>query len=98
MKAAAAAAALNAAFFAAMMRAPGANAKCVTETIVEAGYQCKKFHDIYADGKDLIEKMWGDAFVYETDLKSVLLWFFGENPNNGVTENILAKRIRLCAI
>ena len=56
---------------------------------VEAGYPCKKFHEIYADGKELIEKMWGDAFVYETNLsKAYSLWFFGENPNNAVNERI----------
>lgn len=36
--------------------------------------------------------MWGDAFVYETDLsKAYSLWFFGENPNDEVNVNIFGQ-------
>ena len=28
---------------------------------------CKKFSEIYTDGEDLINRMWGDSFRYERD-------------------------------
>lgn len=43
---------------------------------------CKPFREIYADGEDLCNTMFGDAFVYETDeSQAYTMWFFGENPN-----------------
>jgi len=51
---------------------------------------CLPFHQIYADGKELCEKMWGTAFVVVDDSEpSYTMWFFDEtNPNNDVTDAI----------
>jgi folate receptor len=48
---------------------------------------CRPFKDIYANGKELCEKMWGDSFAYETDeSKAYTMWFFDamNNPNNAI--------------
>jgi folate receptor len=38
--------------------------------------------EIYANGKDLCETMWGDSFVYEEDEPNgYTMWFLLENPN-----------------
>ncbi|XP_066284161.1 uncharacterized protein [Branchiostoma lanceolatum] len=51
---------------------------------------CRMFEDIYPSGKELCEKMWDDAFVYETNLsRAFTMWFFeAENPNNKVAERL----------
>jgi len=60
------------------------------------GNGCVKFKDIYADGKDLIERMWGDAFNYthDEDMAYTMWWYEGgragqadphDNPNDFVT-------------
>ena len=43
---------------------------------------CRKFKDIYATGKELCEKMWGDSFAYQTDeSKAYTMWFFDAQTN-----------------
>lgn len=57
---------------------------------------CKPFREIYADGEDLINRMWGDSFVYETDeSKAYTMWWYNggaageadnhDNPNELIT-------------
>jgi folate receptor len=48
--------------------------------------ECRKMGDIYADGKDLCEKMWGESFIYEDDeSKGYTFWFGDNNPNSDVS-------------
>jgi len=62
-----------------------------------ADANCKKFNTIYTDGKNLLEKMWGGAFTYETDpaLGYTMWWTEGgaagtadahDNPNDLITQ------------
>jgi folate receptor len=62
--------------------------------------ECKRFQDIFVDGKDLCERMYGDAFEYiptskpfEHDL-AYTMWFFSDrNPNDATTvKRILASK------
>jgi len=49
---------------------------------------CKPFHEIYADGTELCEKMWDDSFkVVPGGEPSYTMWFFhtDHNPNDEVT-------------
>jgi len=49
---------------------------------------CKPFHEIYADGTELCEKMWEDSFKVVPDSEpSYTMWFFhtNHNPNDNVT-------------
>lgn len=46
---------------------------------------CKKFKDVYANGKEVCEVMWGKSFKYETDETKAYVMTFKEgteNPNN----------------
>ncbi|XP_035670751.1 uncharacterized protein LOC118412152 [Branchiostoma floridae] len=58
--------------------------------VQSADLSCKTFEEIYPSGKELCEKMWGDGFVYETNLSvGFTMWFFeAENPNNKVAERL----------
>ncbi|XP_035670747.1 uncharacterized protein LOC118412150 [Branchiostoma floridae] len=58
--------------------------------VQSADLSCKTFEEIYPSGKELCEKMWGDGFVYETNLSlGFTTWFFeAENPNNKVAERL----------
>lgn len=60
--------------------------------LLSNGYEdnCSPFHEIYSDGQDLCESMWGDAFVVvDDDQSAYTMWFFDEiNPNNDVTDTI----------
>ena len=48
----------------------------------KASSPCRKFKDIYATGKELCEKMWGDSFAYQTDeSKAYTMWFFDAQTN-----------------
>lgn len=52
---------------------------------------CAPIGDIYKNGKDLCETMWGDAFVYETNEREAFTWYFppGEaNPNDLVLAEV----------
>ncbi|GMH34189.1 hypothetical protein BSKO_02023 [Bryopsis sp. KO-2023] len=46
---------------------------------------CRKFKDVYKNGKEVCEEMWGRAFVYEEreDL-AFTMQFEGKNPNNDI--------------
>jgi len=48
---------------------------------------CQKFSQIYDNGKDLCETMFGDAFVYETneDNAYTMWWFEAGNPNDKIS-------------
>jgi len=66
----------------------------------QPGSECVKFSDIYADGQDLIERMWGGAFKYTPDQDGAaggytMWWFEGgtpgqadahDNPNDLITQ------------
>ena len=48
---------------------------------------CRRFADIYADGRALCETMFGAAFRYEVaEAAAYTMWFFdaAHNPNNAV--------------
>jgi len=50
---------------------------------------CRKFSEIYADGKELCENMWDDAFAYEEDEdKGFTMWFHGDNPNTETADSL----------
>lgn len=60
---------------------------------------CTKFKDIYADGEDLINRMWGQAFNYTLDEANAytMWWFEGgaagqadphDNPNDAITAGL----------
>ena len=51
---------------------------------------CKKGSEIWADGKDMVENVWGGAFKYEADATKSYVWGFNEgesNPNNKILED-----------
>ena len=55
---------------------------------------CSPFEDIYADGTELCEVMWGGAFeVVPDDQPGYTMWFFDtdHNPNDDVTTLLLGK-------
>eukprot|EP00928_Gymnodinium_smaydae_P011204 TRINITY_DN14162_c0_g1_i2.p1 TRINITY_DN14162_c0_g1~~TRINITY_DN14162_c0_g1_i2.p1 ORF type:complete len:324 (+),score=63.23 TRINITY_DN14162_c0_g1_i2:140-1111(+) len=63
---------------------------CVSHSVdaASAAPACRRFSDIYADGRDIATKMWGGAFTYETDeAKAYTMWFFDkQNPNDKVSQ------------
>jgi len=62
--------------------------------------QCRPFREIYSDGKQLCEQMWGDAFRYDSDEhRAYTMWFDGQaNPNNVVTERLGRQVPDICLI
>ena len=49
----------------------------------------KKGSEIWDDGEDMVENVWGEAFKYETDSTKSYVWSFDEgesNPNNKIYE------------
>ena len=51
---------------------------------------CKKGSEIWDDGEDMVENVWGEAFKYETDSTKSYVWSFDEgesNPNNKIYED-----------
>lgn len=66
---------------------------CLNQPTVASPRECKRFHDIFKDGKDLCERIFGEAFVYvdpsdksEYDLAYTMWFFTAENPNDKVSE------------
>lgn len=50
---------------------------------------CRKFSDVYKDGKDVCELMWGGAFLYETrEDQAYTMDFEGPNPNNDINLHV----------
>lgn len=47
--------------------------------------KCRKFSEIYTNGKGLCNKMWGKSFTYEESDNCMMMWFTGKNPNGDVT-------------
>lgn len=55
---------------------------------------CQPFHEIYTDGKDLCETIFGDAFVYETnESKAYTMWWFEAGNVNDATTLALNKTV-----
>lgn len=66
-------------------------------TAWERAASCRKFKDIYTDGKDMVEKMWDNSFKYETnEAKGYTWWWFEggaldgagdphDNPNDAIS-------------
>jgi folate receptor len=51
--------------------------------------ECRTVGEIYSNGKELCEKMWGESFVYETDeTKGYSMWFLEENPNSATSATL----------
>ena len=53
--------------------------------------ECRRFSEIYTSPKDLCERMFSDAFVYETnESNAYTMWFFDEqnNPNNEISSKL----------
>jgi folate receptor len=53
---------------------------------------CSQFHEIYADGTELCEVMWGGAFeVTDDEENAYTMWFFDtdNNPNDAITKRLL---------
>eukprot|EP00039_Didymoeca_costata_P019405 m.337409 g.337409 ORF g.337409 m.337409 type:complete len:343 (+) comp18126_c0_seq1:164-1192(+) len=62
----------------------------LSSVVAEDNPPCKPFKDIYANGKELCEKMWDDAFKYETnETQAYDMWFFGKNPNEEMSKKLL---------
>jgi len=63
----------------------GSCSSTVTASCGKNAATCKKFKDIFPaeGGKGVCEKLWGDAFHYETDeAKAFTMWWtYGGNPN-----------------
>eukprot|EP00479_Gromia_sphaerica_P007026 TRINITY_DN2197_c0_g1_i1.p1 TRINITY_DN2197_c0_g1~~TRINITY_DN2197_c0_g1_i1.p1 ORF type:complete len:236 (-),score=48.04 TRINITY_DN2197_c0_g1_i1:215-922(-) len=54
----------------------------------DSSTQCGLVSDIYEDAEEMINKMFGEAFVYETaEDQAYTMWFYeSENPNDAITE------------
>lgn len=51
---------------------------------------CTPFHEIYADGEELCNTIFGDAFVYSTDEANAftMWWFDDQSPNRATAETM----------
>eukprot|EP00656_Telonema_subtile_P037281 TRINITY_DN4146_c0_g1_i1.p1 TRINITY_DN4146_c0_g1~~TRINITY_DN4146_c0_g1_i1.p1 ORF type:complete len:338 (+),score=65.83 TRINITY_DN4146_c0_g1_i1:115-1128(+) len=50
---------------------------------------CQPFDQIYANGTELCENMWGGAFQVTPDTtRGYSMWFFGDDPNHAVATNL----------
>jgi len=60
--------------------------------------KCKKFSEIYANPKDLCEKMFDYAFEYTTDEDNAYtMWFFDDvNPNDAVATSLHGSKADTC--
>ncbi|XP_013411781.1 riboflavin-binding protein-like [Lingula anatina] len=45
------------------------------------GSQCRTFADVYKNGQGLCERMWGEAFTYETSNNCMVMKFDPNKPN-----------------
>jgi len=61
-------------------------------TMLDPNLKCRAFQDIYSSGKDLCERIFGDAFLYipranttEYNMAYTMWWFDSVNPNDAVT-------------
>jgi len=63
-------------------------------------FTCRKMSDIYLGPKDLCERIFSDAFVYEEDEdKAFTMWFFDEeNPNDAITESLGFEKADTCKL
>jgi len=63
---------------------------CIKVVAQAANPQCKRFDQIYANGKALCENMWGGAFKYEpNETKAYTMWFFDAvNPNDATARSL----------
>eukprot|EP00965_Chrysotila_dentata_P193304 6175682-Pleurochrysis_carterae.AAC.4 len=65
------------------------------QLVVSNWGDCRRFDEIYANGQELCETMWGgtangQAFEYTTDEENAytMWWFENENPNNLITQRL----------
>lgn len=50
---------------------------------------CRKFSDVFMDGKDICELMWGESYIYETrEDQAYTMNFSGSNPNTEINLHI----------
>jgi len=70
------------------------------EEVAGDGPRCRPFSGIYENGRDLCEKMWGEAFFYEVDeTQAYTMWFAGHsNPNDLVTARLGKQVPETCLI
>ena len=50
--------------------------------------QCRKFSEVFADGKELCNRMWGTSYSYSTDMDNCTVMAFNNtmsNPNYRLT-------------
>mmetsp|Transcript_28819 Transcript_28819/g.46266 ORF Transcript_28819/g.46266 Transcript_28819/m.46266 type:complete len:339 (-) Transcript_28819:199-1215(-) len=77
---------------AAFVRSVSLAAVVLHQAGVHASPECKRFDQIYDDGKDLCETMFGQAFKYETnEAAAYTMWFFDANNPNTATAQTLGK-------
>lgn len=62
----------------------------LTQNAVAWDETCSTFGEIYADGKELCEILWDDAFEYTTDEDKAytMWWFSADNPNFATAANL----------
>ncbi|XP_078675393.1 uncharacterized protein LOC144913103 isoform X2 [Branchiostoma floridae x Branchiostoma belcheri] len=62
----------------------------VVGVAVAGDVPCRPMQELYPSGKELCERMWDGAFVYETDLsRAYTMWFFErDNPNDKVSHKL----------
>ena len=51
-------------------------------TECSAPYTCRTFHEIFKDGKGLCNQLWGDSYVYSTDMDNCTVMAFNSNMSN----------------
>jgi len=57
-----------------------------------AAPECKRFDELYQNGKEMCENMWDGSFVYETnESKGYTMWFFDAVNPNDATARALGK-------
>jgi len=65
------------------------------EDAAAAAPQCRKMSEIYGGGKNICENMWDGAFKYtepnEAGDNAYTMWFFGDNPNDKVSQKLWGK-------
>jgi len=70
--------------------APSRSALLLLPFLASAQLECKTFAEIYNDGTDLCQTMFGSSFtVVDNDTEGYTMWWFSEtNPNDAVSQNL----------
>eukprot|EP00730_Choanoeca_flexa_P018567 TRINITY_DN9033_c0_g1_i4.p1 TRINITY_DN9033_c0_g1~~TRINITY_DN9033_c0_g1_i4.p1 ORF type:complete len:306 (+),score=36.32 TRINITY_DN9033_c0_g1_i4:154-1071(+) len=70
--------------------------------LLTSAQECQTFASIYGNGENLCNRMFGDAFVYSTDLDNAYtMWFFDAvNPNDDISvrRNLTQSRADDCKL